>query len=155
MMPAPAFKTPVGSSATLGDVRFDSKIAIVVRGDLPTWQRLNLTAFLASAVAGGHPETIGEPYEDGSGNGYLAMFRQPVLVFEASAAELRTTWERAAARELSTAVFTDELFVTGNDADNRAAVAAVPADKLALAGLGLYGPRNAVDKVVKGLALHP
>jgi hypothetical protein len=28
-------------------VRFDTKLAIVVRNDLETWQKLNVTAFLA------------------------------------------------------------------------------------------------------------
>lgn len=41
-----------------------------------------------------------------------------------------------------------ELFVTGNDTDSRAAVAAVPADKLSLAGPPTYGARNAVDKTL-------
>jgi hypothetical protein len=36
-------------------MRFDTKIAIAVREDLATWQKLNVTAFLASAVAGGVP----------------------------------------------------------------------------------------------------
>ena len=60
-------------------MRFDTKLAIVVRNDLPTWQKLNVTAFLAGAVAAGSDEVIGEPYEDGSGRKYLAMFGQPVL----------------------------------------------------------------------------
>jgi hypothetical protein len=47
------------------------------------------------------------------------------------------------------------LFATGNDYDNRAAVAAVATDALDLAGLGLHADRKAVDKVTKGLALHP
>lgn len=32
-------------------MKFDTKIAIVVRADLPTWQKLNMTAFLASGIA--------------------------------------------------------------------------------------------------------
>jgi hypothetical protein len=135
-------------------VRFDTKIAIVVRGDLPTWQKLNMTAFLASGVAGGRGEVMGAPYEDGSGNQYLPMFRQPVMVFEADADGLRAAWQRAAERPVSVAVFTDDLFGTGNDDDNRAAVKAVEAEKLALAGLAIYGRRNDVDKIVRGLSLH-
>src|SRR5262245_46548144 len=69
-------------------MRFDTKIAIAVRDDLATWQKLNVTAFLASAVAGGRPEVIGERYQDGSGNVYLPMFRQPVLVYGAGAGAL-------------------------------------------------------------------
>ncbi|MFG1944979.1 DUF2000 family protein [Nonomuraea sp. NPDC048826] len=134
-------------------MRFDTKIGIVVREDLATWQKLNVTAFLASAVAGGEPETIGEPYEDGSGNAYLPMFRQPVLVYTAES--LAAVREKAVGRGLRVAVYIEEMFKTGNDVDNRAAVRAVAAPDLQLVGLAVYGPKNAVDKTLKGLSLHP
>lgn len=135
-------------------MRFDTKIGIVVREDLAGWQRLNVTAFLASAVAGGFPEVIGQRYEDGSGNGYLPMFRQPVLVYAADAAGLARAHGRALARGMDAAVYIEDMFKTGNDEDNRAAVRAAPAGELPLVGLAVYGPKNAVDKVLKGLALH-
>ncbi|SFQ39113.1 Protein of unknown function [Amycolatopsis rubida] len=31
--------------------RFDTKIAVLLRDDLASWQRLNVTAFLVSGVA--------------------------------------------------------------------------------------------------------
>jgi hypothetical protein len=136
-------------------MRFDTKIAIVVREDLAVWQKLNMTAFLASGVAGGRADVLGQPYEDGSGNRYLPMFGQPVLVFVAGADTLRAVWQRARDRGLGLAIFTEELFTTGNDEDNRAVVRAAPAEKLALAGVAVHGRRNDVDKAVKGLALHP
>ncbi len=136
-------------------MRFDTKIAIVVRSDLATWRKLNVTAFLASGVAAGIPEVAGKPYEDGSGNRYLEMFRQPVLVYTGPAQSLALARERAVARGLPAAVYTDEMFATGNDDDNRAAVRAAEAACLRLAGIAVYGPRNAVDKVCKGLTLHP
>jgi hypothetical protein len=43
-------------------IRFDTKIAVLVREDLETWQRLNVTAFLVSGIAGGHPQLMGEPW---------------------------------------------------------------------------------------------
>jgi hypothetical protein len=136
-------------------MRFDTKIGIAVRGDLAVWQRLNVTAFLASAVAGGVPEVTGERYEDGSGHSYLPMFRQPVLVYEADAGALATAHARALERGLDLAVYIDEMFSTGNDADNRAAVRAVACEEMSLAGIAVYGPKNAVDKVLKGMPLHP
>lgn len=136
-------------------MRFDTKIAIAVREDLAAWQKLNVTAFLASAVAGTHPEVIGENYQDGSGNLYLPMFRQPVLVYASGAGGLAAAHRRALARGMRVAVYIEEMFKTGNDADNRAAVRAVTATGMPLAGLAAYGPRNAVDKVFKGLPLHP
>jgi hypothetical protein len=136
-------------------MRFDTKIAIAVRADLEQWQKLNVTAFLASGIAAGVPETAGKPYEDGSGHRYLEMFRQPVLAYVADGPTLAAARARALARDMPTAVYTEELFATGNDDDNRAAVRAVPADELNLVGLAVYGPRNAVDKVLKGAVLHP
>jgi hypothetical protein len=136
-------------------MRFDTKIAVVVRSGLPEWQKLNVTAFLASAIAAGVEGVAGKPYEDASGNRYLEMFRQPVLVYTGPGEALATARERAIARGMPTAIYTDELFATGDDDANRAAVRAVAAESLTLAGLAVYGPRNAVDKVCKGLILHP
>jgi hypothetical protein len=136
-------------------VRFDTKIAVVLRDDLEVWQRLNTTAFLVSGIAQRAPEVIGEPYEDADGTRYLPMFRQPVLVFEASKEILAGAHERAVSRGAVLAVFTADLFTTGNDRDNRAAVRAVHRQDLDLAGIAVYGPRNAVDKIVKGAHMHP
>ncbi len=136
-------------------MRFDTKIGIVVRDDLAAWRRLNVTAFLASAVAGRFPEVIGEPYEDASGNAYLPMFRQPVLVYEADAGAIGKAHARALARGMDIAVYIEEMFETGHDEANRATVRAVTADAMPLVGFGVYGPRNGVDKVLRGLRLHP
>jgi hypothetical protein len=46
------------------------------------------------------------------------------------------------------------MFATGHDEANRAVVRAVAAGDLRLAGVAVFGPRNAVDKVCKGLVLH-
>jgi hypothetical protein len=135
-------------------IRFDTKIAVLLRDDLQTWQRLNVTAFLVSGIAGTRPEVVGEPYADADGTSYLPMFRQPVLVFEGDRELLTTAHRRALDRGLDLAVYTAELFATGNDRDNRAAVAAVARDKLDLVGIAVYGPRNAVDRALKGASLH-
>jgi hypothetical protein len=136
-------------------VRFDTKIAVLLREDLESWQRLNVVAFLISGIAGTDAELLGEPYADADATVYLPMLRQPVVVFAGDAATLTAAHSRAVGRGLPMSVFTEELFATGNDRDNLAAVAAVPRDELRLVGLGLHGPKNAVDKVLKGSRLHP
>ncbi|MFC5217907.1 DUF2000 family protein [Streptomyces coerulescens] len=141
--------------STEAPVRFDTKIAVLLRADLEPWQRLNVTAFLVSGLGTQLPEVIGDPYEDADGVPYLPMFRQPVLVFEATKETLTTAHARVLFRSLPRAIFTSDLFSTGNDRDNRAAVRAVPTGELDLVGLAVYGPRNAVDKVIKGARMHP
>ncbi|GAA1660359.1 DUF2000 domain-containing protein [Kribbella alba] len=128
---------------------------MLLRDDLPVWQRLNVTAFLVSGLAATKPELVGEPYEDADGTQYLPMFRQPVLVFEGSKEFMSVAHGRALSREIPVSVFTSDLFATGNDRDNRAAVRAVSQDQLDLVGLALHGPKNAVDKILKGSRMHP
>ena len=133
----------------------DVKLAVVVRADLATWQKLNVTAFVVSGLGTARPDLVGEPYADGSGRGYLPMFAHPVLVYAGDAAAVTRGFGRALTRDLAVAVYTDDLFATGNDVDNRAAVAKVATDDLALAGFCVAGPRRDVDKALDRLELHP
>ena len=75
-------------------MRFDTKIVVVVRDDLENWQRLNVTAFLASGIAA-NPDLLGEPYFDADGTRYLPLFRQPVLVMEGDKNVVAAGRERA------------------------------------------------------------
>jgi len=135
-------------------MRFDTKIAVALRADLPAWQKLNVTAFTVSGLAATDPAVVGEPYEDASGRTYLPMFRQPVVVFAGEAGDLRRAYERALAREVPMAIFTEELFSTNHDEANRAAVKAVPSEALNLVGIAMRGARKDVDKILDGMKLH-
>lgn len=135
--------------------RWATKIAVLLREDLAPWQALNVTAFLVSGITATGPELVGEPYEDADGTGYLPMLRQPVLVLAGPGELLRTARSRALERSLTPAVFTAELFGTPGDVQNRAAVRAVAGTDLDLVGLAVHGPKNAVDKVMKGAGMHP
>jgi hypothetical protein len=130
--------------------RFDTKVAVLLRDDLAMWQELNVAAFLVSGIVGAVDDIIGKPYEDADGTKYLAMCRQPITVLQGDSAVLASSLRRAVDRELGVAVYTEEMFATGNDDDNRAAVRAVPRGHLNLVGLGVYGTRGAL----KSARLH-
>jgi len=130
---------------------YDSKTVLVLRRDLAGWQAANVAAFLAGGLAGTHPHIMGEPYRDGAGRDYTALIREPVFVYGATLEELRRTHQRVLSRDLKAAIYIEPMFATTNDADNRAAVAAAPADALDLVGVGVHGPRKTIDKVVNGL----
>ena len=74
-----------------------------------------------------------------------------MFVYGATLEELQRTHLRALSRELIPAVYIEAMFKTTNDADNRAAFAAAPADTLDLVGLGVHGSRKTIDKVTNGL----
>jgi hypothetical protein len=140
----------------MGVTDFDTKVAVIVRDDLAAWQRLNVTAFLMSGItAHAGPEAIGDEYVDADERRYLPLLVQPVVVFVASAGRLQTVRERAERRDVPVALYTSEMFTTGKDEDNRAAVRAVATTDLDLVGLGLRAPRRDVDAIVRGLTRHP
>ncbi|MCO7239345.1 DUF2000 domain-containing protein [Aeromicrobium sp. CnD17-E] len=135
------------------EIRFDTKIAVVLRDDLLPWQELNVTAFLMSGIAA-NPELLGEPYEDADGQRYLPLLRQPVVVLSADTATLARVHAKVVTRGMPLAVYTHDMFSTGHDAANRATVAAVPTAELDLVGIAVHGPKNPVDKALKGTRLH-
>src|SRR6476661_1307311 len=80
---------------------------------------------------------------------------QPVNVLEAGAAKLKTVRERAQRRNVPIALYTWEMFTTGHDAANRAAVRAVAGDDLDIVGIALRAPHRDADAVLRGLGRHP
>jgi len=133
---------------------FDTKVALIIRTDLAAWQKLNVAAFLASGIAAAYPEAIGEPYEDASENTYLRLLGQPALIYGADSAALTRVLDRALARSVPVAVYTEDMFATGHDAANRAVVRTVERANLNLVGIGLRADRKVVDKIVDKLAFH-
>ena len=136
-------------------MQFDAKIALVIRADLEPWQKLNVAAFLASGITAAFPQSVGEPYQDGSGTPYLALIGQPILIYGADRAALTRALERAIARNVTPALYTEDMFATTHDAANRrAAVQAVARPDLNLVGLAVRAERKVVDKIVDGLKFH-
>jgi hypothetical protein len=135
-------------------MQFDIKIAVVIRTNLEPWQKLNVTAFLAGGIAAAFSECVGEPYEDGSDTKYLSLIGQPILFYGADRPALTRALERALARGVRPAVYTEDMFKTTHDAANREAVKAVARADLNLVGLALRGERKVIDKVVDGLKFH-
>lgn len=131
------------------------KIAVAIRCDLASWQGLNVVAFLTSGLGTAAPELVGDPYVDGSGRRYPPMLARPVRVFGGDEAEVRRSFDRALSRGLLVSVYTDEMFATMNDADNRAAVADHSTAELSIAGFVAAGDAKQIDKAFDKIKLHP
>ena len=133
---------------------FDTKIALIIRDDLATWQKMNVAASLASGIAASYPESIGEPYEDASGNMYLRLIGQPMLIYGGDRAALARVLDRALARGVQPAVYSEDMFSTTHDAANRDAIRSVEREQLNLVGLAFRAERKVVDKIVDKLKFH-
>ena len=133
------------------DMLYPTKTALVIRNDLAAWQKVNVGAFLSGGLAHQFPEMIGEPYRDADATPYTPLIREPVFVYGADAEAMRRTYERARNRDLNFAIYTEPLFKTANDHDNRASVAACKRAELDLVGLGFHADRKIIDKLINGL----
>ena len=134
-------------------MNLDKKIAIVVREDLLNWQKLNVTAFLASGF--GTQDIMGENYKDKSGKVYLPMSGQPILVYAVNKEEMKTILSKAVNREIEISIYNEEMFSTNNDIDNRAMIEKYATEELEPIGLGLCGKKQHIDKTLHGYKLHP
>lgn len=134
---------------------FDTKIAIIVRDDLPVWQKLNVTAFLTSGILGADAELLGERYADASGTTYRPLIIQPMIVLKTDKAGLAKIHARALTRGTDLAIYIEDMFATGHDAANRAAVRQYATEDLNLVGLALREKKKIVEKITKGAKMHP
>jgi hypothetical protein len=82
-------------------MQFETKVAILVLEDLAVWQKLNVTAFLATGIAAAAPEAMGEPYEDAAGRQHARLLGQPMLIFAAGAEVLRRALRQGIERDLT------------------------------------------------------
>ncbi len=134
---------------------FDTKIAIIVREDLMSWQKLNVTAFLSGGLVGQNPDLLGERYQDGSGQSYNSLIIQPIIVLTTDANGMAKIHNRAISRGVDMGIYVEEMFVTGHDAANRATIAECPTEDLKLVGIAMRADRKIVDKFTKGAKMHP
>ncbi|MGV1914350.1 DUF2000 family protein [uncultured Agrobacterium sp.] len=134
---------------------FDTKIAIIIRDDLATWQKLNVTAFLTSGIIAQSPAIIGEAYRDAADNVYNPMSIQPIVVLTADQETLRTIHRRTLERNVTASAYIEEMFTTGHDAANREVFARFTPDNAKLVGLALRSDKKIVDKICKGAKMHP
>jgi hypothetical protein len=133
----------------------NEKIAIVILNDLASWQKLNVTAFLASSVAIAFPVTHGAPLIDAQGNAYLPFLKYPVLVYKADSPDkIKRAFARAKDRELSVGIYVQELFATKNESENLEVISQYSENDLNLVGIIIYGDSKKVDKALDGLKLH-
>jgi len=133
---------------------FDTKIAIVLREDLATWQKLNVAAFLTSGIIGANDGLLGERYEDAAGNTYNRLVVQPVIVLSADVDGIKAIYRRAVERGARLSLYIEDMFSTGHDAANRAAVKQYPPEAMNVVGLALREDKKVVDKITKGARMH-
>ena len=110
--------------------------------------------FLAAGVVGADPGILGERYEDAAGNFYNPLVVQPMIVLSADGAAIQAIYRRALERKARLSLCIEDMFATGHDVANRAAVKRCGPDAMNVVGLALREDRKTVDKITKGAKMH-
>jgi hypothetical protein len=134
---------------------YDKKVAVVIKEDLLSWQKMNVVAFLAGSIAIQFPETHGQEFVTADKVRFLPFSKHPVLVYKAETKEkIQRAFERARDRELAVGIYTDPLFATKSGEENVAEIAKRSVSDLDLVGIIIYGENKKVDKALDGLKFH-
>lgn len=131
-----------------------AKTAILLLDDLPSWKKLNVTAFLATGIGDASPEAMGEAYSDSIGRTYTRLFEQPIVVLTAPRDVLQKALRTGHERALICSAYVDAMFDQSNGDDGRRVFRDGDADRLDLVGIALRGARKDIDKATKGASLH-
>ncbi|MDC2981520.1 DUF2000 family protein [SAR116 cluster bacterium] len=133
---------------------FDTKIAIIIREDLATWQKLNVTAFQMSGITGANPGIVGKTHQDRGGKRQLAMSVQPVIVLAGTANVLTNIRNCINDTRVDTVGYIEEMFSTGHDEASRAIFAEHDATEANTVGIALRADKKIVDKITKGARMR-
>ena len=77
-----------------------------------------------------------------------------MIVLTTNADGLKKIHQRGINRGVDLSLYIEDMFTTGYDEANRAAVRQYGTDELQIAGLALHEDRKIVDKITKGARMH-
>jgi hypothetical protein len=130
-----------------------TRCAIVVDEALPAGRAANAAAVIALTLGKRHPHLAGPDLVDGSGNAHPGLIPIGIAVLAATASNLVAVRAEALKRGIDVVDFPAQGQQTTNYAEFGARVRELPAEKLTYVGVGLYGTRKAVGRIVGRLSL--
>ncbi|MFB7507311.1 DUF2000 domain-containing protein [Streptomyces broussonetiae] len=131
-----------------------TKVALVLREDLPMAHAANTSAVLALSLGGRIGEAIGRDGEDASGGVHPGLNTHPIPVLTASAEELNLLLERARTTDGVQLVSLTETARRARDyEDYLTDLKAAPAGDLEYLGVIVHGPRTDVSRLTRRLSL--
>jgi hypothetical protein len=130
-----------------------TRCVIVIDDGLPPGRAANAAAVIAPTLGKRHPHLAGPDLVDASGHAHPGLIPIGIAVLAAPAADLADVRAKAARRGIDVVDFPVQGQETNDYAEFGARVRRVPTDALAYVGVGLYGERKAVGRVVGSFGL--
>ncbi|WP_152046658.1 DUF2000 domain-containing protein [Aureimonas psammosilenae] len=124
------------------------RCVIVVDDALPAGRAANAAAVIALTLGKLQPELAGADLVDGSGVAHPGLIPIGITILGAASADLPGIRAKALSRELTVIGFPVQGQQTNDYSAFGAAVGRVETNALSYVGVGIYGPRKTVGKVV-------
>lgn len=130
-----------------------TRCVIVVDRALPIGRAANAAAVIALTLGKRHPHLAGPPLIDGSGHAHPGLIPIGIAILGAAASDLMDLRARALKSGIDVVDFPCQGQQTTDYAEFGARVRAVPTGGLTYVGIGLYGERTAVGRIVGRFSL--
>jgi hypothetical protein len=124
------------------------RCVIVVDDGLPSGRAANAAAVIALTIGKLGPELVGADLIDKSGVAHPGLIPIGITILGASAGDLPAIRAKALARNLAVIDFPVQGQQTNDYGAFGAAVAQCETEALSYVGVGIYGPRKAVGKII-------
>ena len=133
---------------------FTSKISICIRKDLPEWQQLNTVAHIAGHFAhkSGAGWVTGDYFETADGLKIPRNSQYGIAILRADAKDLRRVLRRAQDQSVEWMAYIREMVDLLDDAEIQDVLSKKLADDLEYLGIGLFGDREALQQITKGMS---
>jgi hypothetical protein len=130
-----------------------ARCAIVVDAALPAGKAANAAAVIALTFGKRHPHLAGPDLIDASGFAHPGLIPIGLTVLAAPASALRNLRARAIASGVDVVAFPTQGQQTTDYAEIGARVGAIPTEDLTYVGIGIYGTRKTVGRIVGKFSL--
>ena len=124
------------------------RCAIVVNAELPAGKAANAAAVIALTLGKRHPHLAGADLVDGSGQAHPGLIPIGIAVLAAPEAELRAVRAKALKSGFDVVDFPVQGQQTNDYLEFGSRVRQVPTEVLSYAGVGIYGTRRGVGRIV-------
>jgi hypothetical protein len=132
-----------------------NKMVVVIAAEAPVGVALNTAALLGVALGHHHEDVVGDDAVDGSGGHHIGMSAHPIPVLRVPGERLRELRAQAVARDGVTVHDMNQVAQQSRSYDQfLATMSGTKQEDLEYLGVGIYGPRAAVDSLTGALALY-
>jgi hypothetical protein len=130
-----------------------TRCVIVVDRELPTGRAANAAAVIALTLGKRHPHLTGPNLVDASGCAHPGLIPIGIAVLCAAAPDLGKVRHKALKDGIDVVDFPRQGQLTNDYAEFGARVRETPTAEIDYVGIGLYGPRKAVGRIVGRFSL--